>query len=270
VTAFEAPSSSRAPLTANSVVVHSSLQDTSQQQLLPSQLNASPRLKVNSYEATRPITSRAPLTARSVVVHSASQDTLQRRLLPSLINALPRSKVNSYESARPVISYRPTPLITSHNMASPQEATLMGLPKEILNIFLPFELASRSGTDLKQFRLMNKKLSEFVEPFLFRWICLSKAEENFTVWKAITDPNNRLRHHVEHICMDSTWFIPKITKAEYCVRLAQHIKEIDSEISSAQGGMAQIYTRRNLSTNLHYKKQGKNLPPGDRHLVERL
>jgi hypothetical protein len=102
----------------------------------------------------------------------------------------------------------------------------------VLEPIFALTLPSMTGDDLKQLRLANKRLSLFVEPYLFRSICFSTAEDNFRAWRRITDPGSPLRHQVEHVCIDSTTFIHKITKFDYCERLSQHLIENSCEVPS--------------------------------------
>ncbi|ERF73507.1 hypothetical protein EPUS_04130 [Endocarpon pusillum Z07020] len=165
-------------------------------------------------------------------------------------------------------------------MASAAAAVeLMCLPTEILEMIFPLALASKNGADLKRLRLMNQRLALFVEPRLFRWICLSTVGENFEAWKSIAQPGSRLRHYVEHVCIDCTTFIPHISRWFYCKYLAQHLKENPGKIHPRQHGKgarrgdddsdAAIYTPMNLFSDLTSGERATTLLPGDRKLLQR-
>ncbi len=162
---------------------------------------------------------------------------------------------------------------------------LMCLPNEILAMILPLALASKNGADLKRLRLMNKQLAIFVEPYLFRWICLSMAGENFEAWKSIAQPSSRLRHHVKHVCIDCTTFIPDIGIWRYCKLLAQHLEKNccnshprqDGKASQRDGNddddvdndAAAVYTQADLLSDLTDSEGATRLLPGDRKLLQR-
>ena len=155
----------------------------------------------------------------------------------------------------------------------------MCLPTEILEMIFPLALASKNGADLKRLRLMNRRLALFVEPHLFRWICLSTAGENFEAWKSIAQPGSRLRHHVEHVCIDCTTLIPHISKWIYCEKLAEHLEENPCNIHPRQHGKgsgrddddsdAAVYTAMNLCSDLAASETATRLLSGDRKLLQR-
>jgi hypothetical protein len=144
---------------------------------------------------------------------------------------------------------------------------LMCLPTEVLEPIFALTLPSMTGADLKQLRLANKRLSLFVEPYLFRSICFSTAEDNFQAWKRVTDPGSLLRHQVEHVCIDSTTFIHKITKVDYCERLAQHLTGNSCKGPPPRSDVAKTYTSKNLLFDLTHPKRKSKLLPGDRRLL---
>ncbi|KAF7508736.1 hypothetical protein GJ744_008983 [Endocarpon pusillum] len=156
---------------------------------------------------------------------------------------------------------------------------LMCMPTEILEMIFAPALASKNGTDLKRLRLMNKRLALFVEPHLFRWICLSTAGENFEAWESIVQPGSRLRHYVEHVCIDCTTFTLHIPRWLYCEYLAQYLKENPGKIHPRQHGKrarcddddsdAATYTPMILLSDLEAGERATTLLPGDREQLRR-